>query len=64
MGEAGSLLFTHFWVRAFNLPLEGMTEEIGVLVGNAVGKCILVESDVQGRCPGPCMRLRVLLDVS
>lgn len=64
MGEAGLLLFTHFWVCAFNLPLEGMIEEIGVLVGNGVGKCIRVESDVQGCCLCPCMRLKVLIDVS
>lgn len=29
--------FTPFWVQASNLPIRGITEKVGMLIGDAVG---------------------------
>ncbi|XP_075511998.1 F-box/kelch-repeat protein At3g23880-like [Primulina tabacum] len=64
MGAVGSFQTTHLWVRAFDVPPEGMINDIGTLIGNAVGQIVSVEADDRGRCLGPFMRIRVLMDIS
>ncbi|XP_073135877.1 F-box/kelch-repeat protein At3g23880-like [Henckelia pumila] len=63
-GFADSYPKTRFWVRAFDVPPEGMTIDIGTLIGNAVGESIGVEADDSGQCLGPFMRIRVLMDIT
>ncbi|PON80744.1 hypothetical protein PanWU01x14_003000 [Parasponia andersonii] len=41
-----------FWVQMYNLPLSGMTEPIGKILGNKVGNCLEVETDRDGKCWG------------
>ncbi|XP_073046173.1 uncharacterized protein [Primulina eburnea] len=64
MGAVGSFQTTHLWIRAFDVPQEGMLNDIGTLIGNAVGQIVSVEADDRGRCLGLFMRIRVLMDIS
>lgn len=63
MGDPGSFL-TSFWVRASNIPPQGMITDIGFLIGNSIGECMSVDADDQGCCMVTFMRIRVKFDVS
>ncbi|GMN52831.1 hypothetical protein TIFTF001_021966 [Ficus carica] len=56
--------FTSFWVQAHNLPMRGIVEKIGMMIGEAMGVAIRVWKDKNGKCSGSFLRIRVLVDVS
>ena len=60
----GDWCFTPFWVQAHNLPMRGIGEKIGMMIGEATGVAIRVWKDKDGMCTGSFIRIRVLVDVS
>ncbi|KAK6124264.1 hypothetical protein DH2020_042016 [Rehmannia glutinosa] len=64
VGDIGDLSYTRLWVQVFNLPDFGMTENIGRVIGDGLGVAIDVDSDTDGRCIGPYLRVRVLIDIT
>ena len=59
----GDWCFTPFWVQAHNLPMRGIVEKIGMMIGEATGVAIRVWKDKDGKCGGSFFRIRVLVDV-
>ncbi|XP_042942840.1 uncharacterized protein LOC122277023 [Carya illinoinensis] len=62
----GETTFTkeEFWVQVFNMPFGCMTREIGMQVGNNVGKVVKVHVDQRGIGWGKFLRIRVEIDIT
>lgn len=50
MRDVRSFNYTSLWVRAFNVPPSSMIKEVGNLIGDSIGECIMVEAEEDGRC--------------
>lgn len=57
------LFFVDFWVQVYNLPIGFMSENVGRLLGNFVGKFIEYDANNNSSIWRTYMRLRVNLDV-
>ncbi|KAH0983830.1 hypothetical protein GBA52_011007 [Prunus armeniaca] len=58
------LKFAKFWVQIHNVPLLGMTVQIGRQIGNCMGECIYVTQGQDGECMGRFLRVRVKMDIT
>ncbi|XP_042954408.1 uncharacterized protein LOC122290790 [Carya illinoinensis] len=52
-----------FWVQLHNLTLATMNEEVGAQFAASTGHVILVETKLDGRTWGRCLRVRVAVDI-
>ncbi|XP_042962703.1 uncharacterized protein LOC122296978 [Carya illinoinensis] len=52
-----------FWVQLHNLPLATMNEEVGTQFAASIGHVIRVETELDGRVWGRCLRVRVAVDI-
>jgi hypothetical protein len=52
------------WVQVFDLPLYHMTEEVGELIGNAMGRHIETEVTEDGVGWGKYLRVKTRIDIS
>lgn len=52
------------WVQILNLPIKSMTLELGMSIGNSIGKVACVAESDDDRVIGRYLRVRVTLDVS
>ena len=53
-----------FWVQILNLPIKSITLELGMSIGNSIGKAVCVAESNDDRVIGRYLRVRVTLDVS
>jgi hypothetical protein len=49
------------WIHMYNIPLYARTEKIAKVIGNKIGVCSEVVSDLDGRCWGTFVRARICL---
>lgn len=59
------LEFTHIpvWIRVFDLPLRMMDRENGLLIGDRVGRSVMVDVDADGSAVGGYLRIKVKIDI-
>ena len=60
----GDFSLTKFWAQVHNIPLHGMIEEIGEMLGDQIGTCSEVDCEEKGRCIGRFICVRVSIDIS
>ncbi|KAF5477665.1 hypothetical protein F2P56_004284, partial [Juglans regia] len=53
-----------FWIQAYNLPFDYMNQEVGIQIGNSLGRFIKVHVDERGIGWGKFLRIRVELDIT
>lgn len=51
-------------MQVYNLPFASMTQEVGVQIGESVGKVLKVHADERGIGWGKFLRIRVEMDIS
>ncbi|XP_042948681.1 uncharacterized protein LOC122281342 [Carya illinoinensis] len=54
-----NIQYEPFWVQCYNVPLAAMNEEIGIQIGENIGRVIRVDADSDGFAWGRCLRVRV-----
>ncbi|PON94286.1 Zinc knuckle CX2CX4HX4C [Trema orientale] len=59
----GGFQHVSLWVQIHGLSYLGMSEEVGQMLGNRIGKTEWVEKDESGRCLGTFLRVHVTLDI-
>lgn len=59
------LKFTHasVWISVFDLPLGMMNSSTGWVIGNSVGKALLVDAEVDGSAVGGHLLIKVRVDI-
>lgn len=63
LGDIGELQFVHLWVQVHNFPSTSMIEKISTIIGDGIGICLKVDTDKDGRCIEPFIRVRVLINI-
>lgn len=58
-----SLNFVDFWVQIYNLPIDFMSETVGKMLGNFIGKFVEDDTSNNSTFWRNYMRIRVSLDV-
>lgn len=53
-----------FWIQAYNLHFDCMNQEVGIQIGNSLGRFIKVYVDERGIGWGKFLRIRVELDIT
>nr|POE85801.1 uncharacterized protein CFP56_07140 [Quercus suber] len=59
-----SFIECSFWVHIHNLPIKSMTLELGMYIGNSIGKVVRVADSDKNGTIGCSLRVRVSIDVS
>ncbi|KAI7989409.1 Uncharacterized protein LOK49_LG13G02902 [Camellia lanceoleosa] len=55
--------FVLFWVHVFDLPIIGMTREVGALIGNSIGTFADMDYAEGGVAWGKSLRIRVAINI-
>lgn len=60
------IAFTHslFWVQIHELPVLSLTQEVIETIGQTLGIVEHAPESIEDRGGGPCMRVRVLIDIT
>uniref|UniRef100_A0A2N9GDA6 Reverse transcriptase domain-containing protein n=1 Tax=Fagus sylvatica TaxID=28930 RepID=A0A2N9GDA6_FAGSY len=58
--------FTHslFWVQIHDLPVLSLNKEVSETIGRTLGRVEFAPDSIEDRGGGPCMRIRVLVDIT
>ncbi|KAL5744815.1 hypothetical protein ACOSQ2_027931 [Xanthoceras sorbifolium] len=56
--------FVPLWVQLYNLPIVGISKEMGIFLGGLIGKVVDIDVGSNGSCIGRFIRVRVLVEVS
>ncbi|XP_040987682.1 uncharacterized protein LOC121235400 [Juglans microcarpa x Juglans regia] len=52
-----------FWVQAYNIPFASMTHEVGIHIGESIGRVVTVQTDDRGIGWGKFLRIRLEVDI-
>lgn len=53
-----------FWIHLIGLPFSCMNRSVATMLGNGIGEFLEVDSNEDGDCWGPSLRIRVNIDIS